>query len=1088
MPRLTPLICFLAAAFCVSLHAQSGIVRSGNQPIPGAAVTATQDGKKFVTATGEDGYYSFPSLGDGIWTVEVEMFGFEPVKQQVDYAKERVANFTLKLRESAMAARLARMGTNGQGANGQGGNQIETELQNELNGSQTQASATPAGGTQNTNEAFLISGSLSQGLQQNAAPDSGFAFRMGFPGGPQDGMGPGPNAPGGGFGGPGGPGGFGGPGGGGFGGPGGPGGFGGRGGPGGGFGGPGGRRAPGGQQQARQFGNRRQPSAVHGMFYFTLGNSDLNAKPFSITGQDVPQPAYASARFGMVLGGPLIIPKVVKDTKTTFFVNYFGTRAKNPATEVATVPTELEREGNFSQSIQSGGLVQIFDPATHLPFAGNIIPASLLNPIAQKLLTYVPLPNQPGQVNNYELLYSVPQNTNNGSIRIQRNISQEDRLSFRFAGQSRDGDNVQTFGFEDTTSGYGISTNVGWTHNFTPRVINNAQVTFNRNVNQTTPFFADGVNVAAELGIAGASTNPLSYGPPNLNFTNFGALSDASPVKTRNQSQGFNESVLWAHGVHTFTWGVQFNRNDLNSETDQNGRGTFNFTGQATSELDTRGLPIAGTGFDFADFLLGLPQSASIQYGNFSTYFHQTTVSGYFMDDWKLRPSLTLNLGGRWDFFTPLIEKYGHEANLDIGPYFSAVAPVVAGATGPYTGEFPAGLINPDYKDFSPRVALAWKVPHIKRSTIVRMGYGIYYNGQAYIPFGLRLAQQPPFATSEAVNSGPRDILTLADGFVSVSPRDITNTYAVDRYYRTPYAQTWNITVQHELPQHFFVEVGYLGTKGTGLDVQTLPNEGPAGFGHTHQIGNAVGFTFDNSVGDSIYHALQIRFNRRFSGGISMQAFYTFSKSIDDSSSFGGAGNTVAQNWLDLAAERGLSSFDRRDTFTWNWIYTSPFGTATSRVNGSSLAGRLLRDWQLSGGLTAETGTPLTARVLGNTAVLAQTGGVGSGRAEATGESLASATGFFNLAAFTIPPAGEFGNAGRNTIPGPDLVSLNAAFARSFQFGDTRRRLELRLEANNVLNQVNYTNVGTVVNATNYGLPISASGMRTLSAVLRFRF
>ena len=1051
------------------MYAQSGIVRSGNQPIPGVTVTATQGDKKFATATGEDGYYSFPPLGDGTWTVEVQMFGFEPVKQQVDYAKERVANFTLKLRESPMASRLARTSANGQGAN-----QLETQLQNEMSGIQAEPSPAVSTGPQTGNEAFLISGSLSQGLQQNAAPDSGLGRPDFFGGGFQDGAAAqGANAPGFGGGARGG-------GGGGFGGPGGPGGFGGRGG---GPGGPGGRRGQG-PGQARQFGNRRQPAAIHGMFFFTLGNSALNAKPFSLNGNELPQPAYASARFGVVLGGPLLIPKVVKDSKTNFFVNYFGTRARNPATEIATVPTELEREGNFSQAAQSGGPVQLFSPK----FTGNIIPTSLLNPIAQKLLTYIPLPNQSGLVNNYEAFYSVPQNTDNGSIRVQRNVSQADRLSFRFQGQRRAGDNIQTFGFQDTASGYGISTNVGWTHNFTTHLINNAQVTFNRNVSQTTPFFADGANVAAELGIAGSSTNPLSYGPPNLNFTNFGTLSDASPVLTRNQSQGSTDSLVWSHGAHTFTWGVQFNRNDLNSQTEQNGRGTFNFTGQATSALDVHGLPVAGTGFDFADFLLGLPQSASIQYGNFSTYFRQTTISGYFMDDWKIRPSLTLNLGGRWDFFTPLTEKYGHEANLDIGPYFSAVAPVIASGTGPYTGQFPAGLINPDYHNFSPRLALAWKVPHIKRSTLVRIGYGIYYNGQAYIPFGIRLAQQPPFATSENVNSNPLDPLTLATGFVSVSPKDITNTFAVDRHYRTPYAQTWSVTVQHELPKNFFVELGYLGTKGTGLDVQVLPNEGPGNFRQSNQIGNAVGFTFDNSVGNSIYHALQVRVNRRFSGGISMQTFYTFSKSIDDASTFGTAGASVAQNWLDISAERSLSNFDRRHTLTWNWVYTSPFGTATSRIAAGSTAGRLLRDWQLSGGLTAQTGTPLTARVLGNTARLAQTNGAGSGRAEATGASLASSSGFFNLNAFTLPPSGEFGDAGRNTIPGPDLVSLNAAFARSFQFGETRRRLEFRLEANNVLNQVNYTNVSTVVGALNYGAPISASSMRSLSAVVRFRF
>jgi hypothetical protein len=171
-----------------------------------------------------------------------------------------------------------------------------------------------------------------------------------------------------------------------------------------------------------------------------------------------------------------------------------------------------------------------------------------------------------------------------------------------------------------------------------------------------------------------------------------------------------------------------------------------------------------------------------------------------------------------------------------------------------------------------------------------------------------------------------------------------------------------------------------------------------------------------------------------------------------------------------------------------NWVLTSPFGSPSGRFAANGWAGRLLRNWTLSGGITAETGTPLTARVLGNTAVLAQTGGIGSGRAEATGEPVSSGSGFFNLAAFTTPPPGEFGNAGRNTIPGPGLVALNAAFGRSFQFGDTRRRLEFRFEANNVLNQVNFTNINTVVNATNYGLPISTAAMRTVDAVVRFRF
>jgi hypothetical protein len=1029
----------------------------------------TQGEKQFVTTTDQDGHYVFSQLGEGTCTVEVQMFGFEPIKKAVDYAKSAVVDFGLKLRESPAAARMAKAA--GNRAIGQ--NQLDTQIQSELSANQPQ---TVSAGAQNGNEAFLISGSLSQGLSPNATPDSGAPqFQSGGTRDPFASQNP--NAPG--FGG--GPGGFGGPGGGGFG-----------GGRGGGPGGPGGRSGPGQRgdrnQQPRQFGNRRQPSGIHGMVFFNLTNSALNARPFSITGLDVPQPAYAQSRFGVVAGGPLVIPKLVKDPSTTFFISYFGTRARNPSTQVATVPTELERQGNFSQSIQSNGPVQLYDPSTHQPFAGNIIPTSRLDPISQKLLSYFPFPNQPGLVNNYELFASIPQNSDNASLRIQRNITRADRLSFRINGQRRDGDAIQTFGFLDTNSGYGLNTNVGWTRNISPRIVSNAQVTFNRNVSQTTPFFANGIDVAGELGIQGASSNPLNFGPPNLNFTNFGALSDAAPVLTRNQSQSGSESVVWSRGVHTFTWGAQYTRSDLNTQTDQNGRGTFNFTGLATSSLTSQGLPVPGTGFDFADYLLGLPQSSSIRYGDSSTYFRQNVWSGYFVDDWKVRPSLTLNLGVRYEYFSPVSEKYGRMANLDIAPGYTAVAVVTPGTPGPYTGAFPSGLINPDYKNFSPRLGLAWKVPRIKRSTIVRAGYGIYYNGQAYIPFGLRLAQQPPFAVSNSVNTSPQDVLTLATGFLAVSPQDVTNTYAIDKNYRTPYAQTWNVSIQHDLGKGFFFELGYLGTKGTRLDVQTLPNEGPGGLGNRHQLGNAVGFTYDQSIGNSIYHAAQLRVTRRFNRGISMQAFYSFSKSIDDSSSFGGAGNTVAQNWLDLAAERGLSSFDRRHSFDMNWVWTSPAGNAGSRIGGTGLAGRLLRDWQLSGTVTAQSGTPLTARTLGNTAKLAQTGGIGSGRAEATGQDLAAATGFFNLAAFTTPPPGEFGNAGRNTIPGPNFVGLNAAFGRSFQFGESRRRLELRLEGNNVLNYVNYTNINTVVNATNYGLPISAASMRSVTAVLRFRF
>jgi hypothetical protein len=171
-------------------------------------------------------------------------------------------------------------------------------------------------------------------------------------------------------------------------------------------------------------------------------------------------------------------------------------------------------------------------------------------------------------------------------------------------------------------------------------------------------------------------------------------------------------------------------------------------------------------------------------------YFRQNVWTGFAQDDWKVLPNLTLNLGLRYEYFSPFYEKYGRIANLDIAPGYSAVALVTPGATGPYSGAFPFGLINPDYNNLSPRAGLAWKVPKWHKSTIVRAGYGIYYNGQAYSGPALKLAQQPPFAVSNNVNTSEAHLLTLASGFVSTTSAEVTNTYAVDRNYRTPYAQT----------------------------------------------------------------------------------------------------------------------------------------------------------------------------------------------------------------------------------------------------------------------------------------------------------
>jgi trimeric autotransporter adhesin len=1086
----------LGASVCVSLYAQTtatptGTVKFGGQPLPGATVIATQGNHRVVTTTDESGKYELPDLAPGTYTVEVQMFGFQTAHKELQIGPGPAAlgsaavEWSLDLqprpRETAERPRGQRDGQ-------QAGFRATTE--NEVD--QIAAAAPPDLAPQNSanaNEAFLVNGTLSNGLQ-NGQDDFGLRGPalglQGPPGGPgglgvqgQPGGVPGaPGGPGGGGGGPG-FGGGGGPGGGGGGG----GGFGG--GRGGGFGGPGGRNRPGGNGNGQFIGNRRNRGrqGIHGNVSFLWQGADSDAKQFSLSGQPEPQPNFNNYRWSGVLGGPLRIPHLLKGDSTFFTLSYYGTRGQSVSYNVGSVPTAAERNGTFSDTVVNGVVPTIYDPTTGAPFGGNVIPSSLFNPASLGLLKYVPLPNLPGTVQNYEFVAAVPADTDNVSVRLNQNFGKNDRLALTEGFQRRKSDTAQLFGFLDPGTGFGDNTNLSWVHNVGPNGLNTAQVTFNRNRTTQNSYFSYGTDVASELGIQGTSQEPINYGPPTLTFTNFASLTDAIPSDAVVQYFSESEAYNWVKHNHTMTFGGDFKRQDRNTITDQNARGTFTFDGIATSAFNSSGQPLPNTGLDFADFLLGLPAASSVQFGGSSTYFRQNAYDVYANDDWRVNPNLTLMYGLRYEYYSPLSEKYGHLVNLDIAPDFTAVAPVLAGGAGSYSGAFPNSLIEPDRHDFAPRGGLAWK-PSAKHSTVVRLGYGIYYNPTALNQLATELSEQPPFAETERLTTSTTNVLTLQNG-LATAPTDTTiaNTYAVQKNYHVGYAQSWSVSVQQNLSRSFFFELNYLGTKGTDLDTETVPNSAAPGSPLTSQqrllINNAQQFIYDSSWGNSIYHAGQVRLMRRFARNMSFNVLYTFSKSIDDSSTFGGVGNVVAQNAYDLSAERGLSSFNRANVLSLNYVLSTP-------VQGSWWR----RNWTLSGSGLIESGTPLTARILGNQANTAGTGVVGSGRAEATGLPVEDGSGYFNLAAFTLPAPGELGDAGRNTIPGPWSWSLNSAFGRYFTIGGegSRKRLELRLETTNTLNHVNITNVNTVVGSTQYGLPTTAGAMRTADINIRFRF
>ena len=1056
---------------CTAYGAQhGGVVKAGEQTIPGASVTAVQGTRQLITSTDETGRYSL-DLGPGEWMVSVQMFGFERAEQTVqpDTTVEWVLRF---VKPAATAAKPPVAGFE------------VVEMAVIADDPAPEPVSGPEPTADSEEQSFLVNGSVSQGLSAPNEEDLGYVARLvqaeSQVTAPPPGMGGAPaedKA----------------------------------------------SRTPGAKRAGRaaalvgklspeqrgklakrlkqrggvaavvnSLGNRRrrgQPG-VRGMAFYTAGNSALDARPFSITGLSFEKPQYAQNRFGVTLGGPLRIPKLVDLSRTFFTFSYSGTRHRGPYNSFGTVPTAAERSGDFSQS-QVRGPVAIYDPASGAPFPENRIPASRVHSAASGLMRYIPLPNQSGAVQNYQYVTSFDRNSDQLSLRMNQSISQKNRLTGGFSKQARFNENPHLFGWSDEADGRGYTADLGWAFTLGPKKIHDFRVRVNRDRNQTTPWFAFRENVAAELGIAGPSRSPLTWGPPNLNFTNFADLSAANPILRRNQNVSLIDSVSIVHNGHTLQSGIEFRWAQINTNTDQNARGQFTFSGLLTSAL-TDGHPTPGTGFDFADFLLGFPQSSSIRYGAANTYFRSRVYAGWLQDEWRVRPNLTLNLGVRYEYYSPFYEKFGRLANLDVAPGFTGVALVTPDQPGPYTGEFPRGMVEPDPNNIAPRIGFAWR-PFSKKRTQLRGGYSQFYDGSTYGNIAVRLAAQPPFASTANIQTSLQRRLTLDNGFGTTgeSGKRINNSFAVSRYYRVPYGQTWNFAVQHEIGQSVVVELGYTGTKGTRLDVLRLPNRAAPGSPLTAEqrrlIGNAVGFTFNSSEGNSIFHSGQLRITRRLKKGVSLNAAYTLSKSIDNASSVGGAGNVVAQNDHDLSAERGLSVFDQRHNLTVTNMISSPFGETAFWLRGKSWVTRLLKDWNLATSLTARSGRPFTARVLGNIADAGGTGAVGSGRADATGLPVTAAPGFFNPDAFTTPPAGRFGNAGRNTIPGPSFTGVNVSLGRTFDL-DNRRKFEFRISTENFTNHVNLTGIATVVNATNYGLPTAAGSMRQVTMTMRLRF
>ena len=1085
-----------------------GSVKSGTIPLPGVSITATNTltGRKYTTATDARGDYSMTIPSNGRYVLRTELAAFASTTQEAllnATSHDQKVDFTLTLasraaQEEQQQTAATRQYT-GRGTTNLSLADAATGLIEAAGGSSSSSAALPslASNPDVSTESVAVAG-------QNGStnPFAGINFGDGQLSAEPDGAG---------VGGPGG----GGPGGGGPGGGGGGGGFGGRGGGGGGGGFGGGSRGFGGRGNFRNF----NPNKPHGAFFWTGGNSALNALPFALRGQPVSQPRYASNRFGLTfIGAPYIPHLITHDTKDFIFFTLSGQRSSSPFDQYGTVPLDAERAGNFQGLTTPGGIpITIYDPGCYpgdpnagKPFPNNTIPSQCISPQATALLKYVPEQNLPGTTQNYHLLSSAQTNTTTIGARLIHNFGSggnnaalgnfirqrlgqasspglHQSINFNFNYSHSALDNLNLFpdlGGKQQSNQYSLQVGYSISKGHLANMLN---LNWNRTNAETTNYFTNTTDVASQIGLNGLPSAPQLYGLPDVTLNQFTSLSEQQPSFQINQTISLSESLSWIHKKHNFRFGGDVRRVHLDLIGETNSTGTYIFTGVYTQAPGTS--PNTPNGFStsgssLADLLLGLPQQTSIQAPYQKSYLRENVIDAYAQDDWRARSNLTILAGLRYEYFSPYSEKNDRLATLDTGNDYTEAATVTPNTYGPYTGFFPHTLVYPEKDNFSPRIGIAWRAV---KDTVVRAGYGINFANGQYVKFVQDFAFQPPWANVQTNENttGATPLFTLANGFTAVPPAE--GNYSVNKNYRLPYVQVWNLDVQRTLPLGIVLNVGYNGSKGTRLDIVDAPGR----FGTA--VPNVL-YDYENDVAFSNFNALAVRLRKRMQNGIALGATYTYSHSIDNASSIGGNGGTavtVAQNWQDLLAEESNSSFDIRNQVKGDFVYELPFGVDGHYLSSGNFLSHAVGGLSVSGTFDFASGSPLTPHYEAEVADVAR-GSTGSLRPDRIpGVSLTAGGGsvdnWFNKLAFENPPNGGYGSASRYSIPGPGTVSVNMSFSKTQRFSEMRT-LEVRATVDNVFNTVQYSGVDTTLGSATYGEVISTAAMRQFTFLARYRF
>lgn len=866
---------------------------------------------------------------------------------------------------------------------------------------------------------------------------------------------------------------------------------------------------------------RSGTNQLHGSAYEYLRNDAMDAPGFfaPVANGEKQKPRLRYNVFGGTIGGP------IRRDKTFFFGAFEGQRLRTGGVDTLTVPTALQRAGDFSETFNAQGRqILIYDPSTTVnangafvrePFPGNRIPAAQLDPVAAKLMQFYPLPNRaPDGVtgaNNFRANYVASSSANFYMAKVDHSLSDRDRLTGRYfinGGPTRNTSVYADPAADPRTSADNRQQYVygNWTRTVNPTLVNDLRFTYvRRSFHSLTNGLGGGY--PEKLGLKGVPNDAF----PQIVPAGFSAL--GSNAQERQQypieQQQFVDNVSKIHGRHTLRFGGEARRSRNHEFNLQTVSGAFSF-----STLPT-GLPgNAATGSGLASLLLGFPTAFSqlqTQELDRSSWY----LAGFAQDDWNISRSLTLNFGLRWETDTPMVDANDRMNSFDpaqINPV-SATPGVVKfmGLNGyrstPYDG---------DWNNFAPRFGFAWKVLGSER-TVVRGGYGIFHAHpfDAGVPNAVALG----FSLSKDLNSPDNGITApfylrngvpgsgvaapkLDDSFGAVPVGASTNTAVsfFEQNRRTGYSQQFNLGVQRQVGASSVVEVTVLGNlsrklASTPLSINQIP---PDVLGPQHQSQRDRPFPqFSNvtiqspTLGLANYYAGMIRYQKRYSKGLSLGANYTWSRFFDNTNEVGATiGNNSGpySNYYNRAMDYGPSANDIRHRSVIHAVYELPFGKGRRWLSGSPLR-YVAGGWSLGGVTSIQSGAPFTVTTQTNTTNSFSSGALRADvlRNPNLDSEERSVRRWFDTSAFAQPAPYQFGNQGVGLLRGAGLFNVDLSILRDFRLTETAK-FELRGEFFNATNHTNYNLPGQVFNGAGFGVISSAGPARQIQVGARISF